>query len=88
MSKITEWEDKMLATPLAGKVSSEHDEHKAGDAEFVPPGDNYRNDCMCKRCVIIRIKKRRAFRFPMTKCCVCGKLIFSLYKACEECRKQ
>ncbi len=81
---IEEWEDDMLSRPTAGKVSGEHDEHQQQDAEFV--GGSITGKCWCERCIIIRIKKRRAFRFPMKKCPICGELFFSIYDRCDACR--
>ncbi len=85
---VKEWEDKWLADPMAAKVSGEHGEHVESDPEFTPliRPDGGRTLCKCKRCTIIRIKKRRASRFPMTKCPGCGELFFSIYKICQECR--
>lgn len=84
---IREWEDEMLALPLAGRVSGEHEEHGPESPEFNalhrPDGGMM---CRCDRCRIIRIKRRRAFRFPMTKCPGCGELFFSIYTRCEKCR--
>lgn len=84
---MKEWEDKILSSPLAGKVSGEHDEHIEKDEGYQenvrPNGTKY---CKCERCVIIRIKRRRALRFPKHKCTVCGELHFSLFGVCEKCR--
>lgn len=82
---LSEWEESMLASPLANKVSGEDTEHVESDPEYLP---NRRGKCRCQRCIIIRIKKRRAFRFPMTKCPGCGKLFFSIFTLCEQCRKE
>lgn len=76
---VTEWEDEMLALPVASSISGEHEEHLTPDQEG--------GRCLCTRCLIIRIKRRRAFRFPMTKCPSCGELFTSLlHQTCERCR--
>ncbi len=37
-----DWEDSILALPLAGKVSGEDDEHQPGSDDFVPyVGDDW-----------------------------------------------
>ena len=82
-----EWEERMLSLPIAGKVSSEHDVHTKEDPEFQPLASNP-HICRCDRCKIIRIKKRRAFRFPRTKCKNCGELFTSLFNVCDKCNTQ
>lgn len=83
---FAEYEKKLLALPEAGKISSEHDEHDPTSPEFVQGPHGYPK-CMCNRCRIIRIKKRLSFRFPRSKCRVCGELFISLFHdTCAECR--
>ncbi len=85
---VTEWENEVLSKPLASKVSGEHDLHTSDNTEYVPRIRLDRVEyCGCEQCVIIRIKRRRAFRFPMKKCENCGQLCFSLFTICKECRK-
>lgn len=85
---VQEWEDKMLADPIAGKVSGEHDEHVPGDDEYNPITDDITGAtrCRCKRCIIIRIKRRRAFSFTRFKCKQCGELYVGIYTMCAKCR--
>lgn len=85
MKTQKEWEDELLATPLAGRVSGEHDEHQDGDLDFQPNG---MGKCRCKRCLIIRIKKRRAFKFPRRKCPNCGVLYFGILTVCASCHEK
>ena len=83
---VEEYERRMLSLPLASLVSSEHDEHRPGEADFQPMMLSP-SVCGCNSCRIIRIKKLRAFRIPRTKCPSCGKLFVSLlYPVCEDCR--
>jgi hypothetical protein len=76
--RVSEWEEKMLALPVAASVTEESREHSESDMDFVPRerdieleslhkkygggGDYWLHlaRCACERCVIIRIKKRRA----------------------------
>jgi len=83
---VEEWEDHMLALPIAGKISGEHDEHQPGDPEFIEH-TILLGKCKCDRCRIIRIKRRRAFRFPRRKCPECGNLFVSLFEVCDDCLK-
>lgn len=92
MFNVEEWENKMLALPLARQVSGEHDQHKHGDPDYLPWFDEFGAEtgrCKCDRCNIIRIKQRRAFKFPRVKCAKCGALFFALFSdVCEECEKE
>ncbi len=89
---VKEWEDKMLALPLAGKVSGEDEEHSATDPEYrtssnpVLAAEHQR--CLCDRCKIVRIKKRRTSSFPRSKCPACGELHVSIFETCNKCRKE
>lgn len=83
---VEDWENRMLSLPEASAISGEHDEHQPGVAEFVPHRDPMSDKCSCARCKIIRIKRRRAFRFPRRKCPNCGELFFSLFDLCANCR--
>lgn len=89
MSGVKEWEDWMLSKPIASSVSGEHDQHTSEDKEYDrkirPNGQVY---CGCERCVIIRIKRRRAFRLPRVKCEKCGQLHTSIFRLCKECREE
>lgn len=85
--RAEEYKKRLLALPIAGKVSGEDVEHARGDVGFVEM-DPLAPYCGCDRCRIIRIKKRHAFRFSRSKCVGCGALFTSLlYTTCEECRK-
>lgn len=87
MMTMKEWEDSLLSKPIASRISGEHDEHKPGDKEFV---ERIRPDgivnCGCQRCIIIRIKRRRAFKFPRRKCDKCGELYFGIFTICSNCQ--
>lgn len=85
-----EYEERLLSLPIAPGISSEHDEHKEGEAGYVPLIDPFYNQptgrCKCDRCKIIRIKRMKAFRFPMTKCKGCGELFAAIWGVyCEKC---
>ena len=83
---IISWEDSLLALPLAGKVSGEHEEHSCDDAEFVRSPTTWQVS-LSAIVSIIRIKRRRAFRFPATNCPECGELFISAFwDKCEKCR--
>lgn len=91
---VEEWENGMLSLPIAGQVSGEHEEHQRSDVGFVPyppPTFELTGKCRCDRCKIIRIKRRRAIRFPRTKCSNCGNLFVALFvdefnPLCKECQ--
>lgn len=93
---VPEWEEKMLALPIARSVSGEHEEHRPGDDGFIMfpamPTPATPTRCRCDRCKIIRIKKRRAFRFPRLRCPRCRKLFTSLFVGpdglCRDCREE
>lgn len=86
---MKEYEDRMLSLPEARSISGEHDEHKPGDPDFVWCVElDLSRKCMCKRCKIIRIKKRKTRLFPRFKCADCGDLFGpSIYKFCDKCMK-
>ncbi len=79
-----EYEEKLLALPIANQISGEHEEHTSNDPEFAP---NEINRCKCDRCKIIRLKRMKALRFPRTKC-KCGNLFTSIFSVCNECRNK
>lgn len=57
----------MLAKPIASSVSGEHELHKVGEEGF-EYGSTLPNHCVCDRCKIISIKRRRAYKMPRNKC--------------------
>ncbi len=95
--KTIPWEAKMLALPIASKVSGEHDEHTPQDPEFVEMvipettvhgihfPEEHTGKCRCDRCMIIRIKRRRTRLWAQSKCPGCGELFSSIFTHCKKC---
>lgn len=78
-NSMQEYEQYLLGLPIARSTSGEDDLHTVEDDEFVAPDspDLYsRPTCMCDRCKIMRLKRRKAFHFPRTKCRACGELFY------------
>lgn len=88
---VEEWEDELLSLPLANSVSGEHEVHTPDQMGYVAPTDSWlaaKGYCACKRCWVIRIKRRRAFRFSRSKCPGCGTLFTSLFTHCGKCSRE
>lgn len=93
---VEDYDKRMLALPIARKVSGEDEEHTPNDPDYSPIPNSAtvrgHDACGCDRCRVIRIKQRKASLFPQTKCVNCGDLFVALLvdayeprcKTCQE----
>lgn len=74
----TEYEEYLLNLPIASQISGEHEEHPVINGA----------KCLCIGCRIIRVKKRKTFRFTRSNCPGCQELFTSIFPLCDKCRKK